>query len=69
MEPRPKAALSGSVSELDAKGVFHFWNEVLVGVPKTFAFFSSFISTAAFVYTDYFSQTQRRKALSAFTFL
>ncbi|RNB64434.1 hypothetical protein EDM54_06930 [Brevibacillus borstelensis] len=31
---------------LDAKSVFHFWNEAWVCVPKTFAFFSCFISTA-----------------------
>ncbi|EMT52418.1 hypothetical protein I532_12214 [Brevibacillus borstelensis AK1] len=41
-----KQRFQGVSQRLDAESVFRFWNGAWVGVPKTFAFFSVFISTA-----------------------
>ncbi|KLH99409.1 hypothetical protein AA984_13020 [Brevibacillus formosus] len=45
-KPASKVAQLRSVSEVDAKGRFHFFHCASVGIPKTFAVFFFFLSTA-----------------------
>ncbi|RNB74408.1 hypothetical protein EDM52_11130 [Brevibacillus invocatus] len=45
-KPASKAAGSGWISWVDAKGRFLFFHSASVGIPKTFAFFFFFLSPA-----------------------
>ncbi|PSJ97333.1 hypothetical protein C7R93_09460 [Brevibacillus fortis] len=45
-KPASKVAQLRSVSEVDAKGRFPFFHCASVGIPKTFAVFFFFLSTA-----------------------